>query len=350
LIFLIIIPFYNVWVCLLLFTFFAAAYFLSLVDAERRMLYISLQLVAISVMGGFFSLWELVLGFYPALVMGTLPTYRKITWMTGIMGVLFAGAATLYYFRFPEQWNLGWAPILFVLMWLPFLARMRKRSVEMSHRLHDANEEIARLVKNEERQRIARDLHDTLGHTLSSITLKSELVERLIDRAPEQAVREARELQTISRSVLSQVRELINDMQSIRIDDEWNRVRKICRSAGIAFESKGDAGVFEGPPITRNILCLCMRECVTNVVKHSCADRCMVEIREQPESFLLQVEDDGIGMNIENIESFGSGIVGMKERLLLIGGKLEVNSESAAGTKVIVTVPKVKNPAKMEES
>jgi signal transduction histidine kinase len=76
----------------------------------------------------------------------------------------------------------------------------------------------------------------------------------------------------------------------------------------------------------------------------------MVEIREQPESFLLQVEDDGIGMNIENIESFGSGIVGMKERLLLIGGKLEVNSESAAGTKVIVTVPKVKNPAKMEES
>src|SRR5690606_25541826 len=143
--------------------------------------------------------------FYPALVIGKYPSYRKITGMTVLVAVLFAGAVGIYFLRESNSLYLGWYSILLILFWLPYMARMIRKSHEMKLGLQHANDEISRLIKNEERQRIARDLHDTLGHTLSLLTLKGELVERLIPQNPDKASKEAREIQNISRSVLLQV-------------------------------------------------------------------------------------------------------------------------------------------------
>lgn len=349
-IFLIIIPFHDDWRVYLLFAIFSGSYLMSIYDARRRIFYIVVQLVVAAVLGGFFSLWELFLGFYPAIVMGMLSSYRMITGMTILMGGLFGSSALVFYIRSPGQWNLGWAPILFVLFWLPYLARSSKRTKVMSNKLEDANEEIARLIKNEERQRIARDLHDTLGHNLSMMTLKSELVERLVERDPSQAIQEAHELQSVSRSVLSQVRELINDMQSIEISDEAERARKLVESAGMAFTIICAPLSDGGPPIVRNILAMCLRECATNVVKHSLAAHCKVTMRKEPGAYKLIVEDDGVGIGAggESLEKFGNGLLGMKERLLLIGGKLEVLPGETKGTTISITVPKVVKPAGSE--
>lgn len=341
---LIIIP-QHTWYNYLLFFLFAAAHLISIMNAKHRTFYIIIQMVAIALQGAFYTPWELSFGFYPAMVIGMYPSYRKITGMTGLMAALFVTATGFFFLRFPDPSYLGWYSILLILFWLPYMERMRRKSQEMKMELQDANDEIARLIKNEERQRIARDLHDTLGHTLSLITLKSELVERLIARNPGQATEEAREVQSISRSVLLQVRELISDMQSINVGEECRRAAQICESAGLSFGLARNDQLSQAPPIIRNILSLCLRECVTNVVRHSGAGRCTITLKEEPEKYILQVEDDGVGIAKENHDQFGSGLLGMQERLLLIEGNLEMETGKTKGTKITIIVPKVKKSA-----
>ncbi|HBZ11654.1 MAG TPA: sensor histidine kinase [Bacillus bacterium] len=333
----------------LLFFIIATAHFISIMNAKHRTFFIIVQIVAVALWGAFISPWELSFGFYPALVIGKYPSYRKITGMTVLMAVLFAGSAGFYFLRESNSLYLGWYSILFILFLLPYMVRMIRKSHEIKLRLQHANDEISRLIKNEERQRIARDLHDTLGHTLSLITLKGELVERLIPRNPDQASKEAREVQNISRSVLLQVRELISDMQSIDLDEECQRAAQICESAGISFKLERNDELGGGPPIIRNILSLCLRECVTNVVKHSGARTCAIRLEEEPGRYILQVRDDGVGIVKENHDRFGSGLLGMKERLLLIEGKLEMTIGGTKGTKITIIVPKVKKPAITKE-
>lgn len=333
----------------LLFFIIATAHFISIMNAKHRTFFIIVQIVAVALWGAFISPWELSFGFYPALVIGKYPSYRKITGMTVLMAVLFAGSAGFYFLRESNSLYLGWYSILFILFLLPYMVRMIRKSHEIKLRLQHANDEISRLIKNEERQRIARDLHDTLGHTLSLITLKGELVERLIPRNPDQASKEAREVQNISRSVLLQVRELISDMQSIDLDEECQRAAQICESAGISFKLERNDELGGAPPIIRNILSLCLRECVTNVVKHSGARTCAIRLEEEPGRYILQVRDDGVGIVKENHDRFGSGLLGMKERLLLIEGKLEMTIGGTKGTKITIIVPKVKKPAITKE-
>lgn len=333
----------------LLFFIIATAHLISIMNAKHRTFFIIVQIVAVALWGAFISPWELSFGFYPALVIGKYPSYRKITGMTVLMAALFAGSAGFYFLRESDPLYLGWYSILFILFLLPYMVRMIRKSHEMNLRLQHANDEISRLIKNEERQRIARDLHDTLGHNLSLITLKGELVERLIPRNPDQASKEAREVQNISRSVLLQVRELISDMQSIDLDEEYRRAAKICESAGISFKLERNDELGGAPPIIRNILSLCLRECVTNVVKHSGARTCTIRLEEEPGRYILQVRDDGVGILKENHDRFGSGLLGMKERLLLIEGKLEMTTGETKGTNITIIVPKVKKPAITKE-
>ncbi|MFB4166830.1 sensor histidine kinase [Virgibacillus sp. JSM 102003] len=207
--------------------------------------------------------------------------------------------------------------------------------------MQKANKEITRLVKNAERQRIARDLHDTLGQTLSMITVKSELVERLITKDKEQAIAEVQDVQTISRSILLQVRELVSDMQSITIEDELNHAKSILQSAGIQFiYEKNTAASIE--PTIEHILGMCLRECITNVVNHSNADTCTISLEELQEKLVLVVKDDGKGLDKEytRFDEFGNGVLGMRERLLLIEGEINYESNQSQGTKVTITVPK----------
>ncbi|MBB6734599.1 sensor histidine kinase [Cohnella zeiphila] len=344
-----LIPLRPAWPELALFAAFVAAYRQSHIAAKGREWSIAAQIAALFFMGVLESPWLLSLGLYPAICMSLLPSYRRIAGMAGTMAACFCGSILWFGERASVPWSYAWLPLIAAVAILPFYLRMYRRSCELKGELRDANAEIARMVKNEERRRIARDLHDTLGHQLSLIALKSELAEKLAAREPDQAAEEARDVQRITRATLLQVRELVSDMQAIDIEEEFRQAEGILRSAGISFE-----GALGSPlktvPVVRNILGMCLRECVTNVVRHSGADRCEVFLREEPGSYVLSVQDNGGGMASDRgrLERFGNGLLGMKERLLLIEGKLDWNSDRARGTNVTITVPRIGKPNAME--
>ncbi|MEI0736615.1 sensor histidine kinase [Paenibacillus sp. JTLBN-2024] len=239
-------------------------------------------------------------------------------------------------------------PFMVVMMMSPFGMRSMYRQRQLETDLNEANERIAELVKREERLRISRDLHDTLGHTLSLITLKSQLVTRLIHRDPEKALLEAGEIEQTSRAALRQVRELVSGMRALTLTEELQACRRMLESAGIRLEAEGD---FESRAISglaQNILSMCLKESVTNIVKHSRADICSIALKQTESEINLTVSDNGIGLDgrAEGPRSDGNGLKGMRERLSLIDGSLEFSSRS--GFTVSIRVPVVKRKTSID--
>ncbi|MBM7554511.1 sensor histidine kinase [Thalassobacillus pellis] len=327
---------------LCLFTALALCYWQSITKPKHRKVFVVLQLLIVGVFGSLFSPWSLALAFYPALVIGMFFNEHSVRRYAGLMGLTFFLSLIVYHVLQQQAWYAYWLPVLLTILAIPFVVRMQRRTMVIHRELKTANEEITRLIKNEERQRISRDLHDSVGHTLSLITLKSELMERLIRLNPDEAIEEAKAVQGISRSVLLQIRELISDMQAVDIEEELQHAEEVFEWAKVSFQHENHISMEELSSITRNILGMCLRECTTNVLKHSGAGHCSVTLEEKGSSYVLQVEDDGKGFstNTNDVQNFGSGIHGMKERLLLIGGTLQIDT-SSAGTKITITVPKM---------
>jgi two-component system sensor histidine kinase DesK len=202
----------------------------------------------------------------------------------------------------------------------------------MNHKLRRANEEIEQLAKVAERERIARDLHDVLGHTLSVITLKSELAGKLIDRDPERAGKEIREVEEISRAALTDVRDAIRGYRSRGLTAELAHAKSTLETAGLSVQCDA-ATTVALPAMQESVLSLAVREAVTNVVRHAQARTCRMRLEQYNGSCRLQIQDDGLGGS--SLE--GNGLRGMRERVEMIGGTLQRSTES--GTTLIITLP-----------
>ncbi|SDX85901.1 sensor histidine kinase [Salimicrobium album] len=213
---------------------------------------------------------------------------------------------------------------------LPFTVRYRRNQEILEDALEDANERISQLVVTEERERIARDLHDTLGQKLSMIGLKSELAGKLIEQKPAQAKDEMRDIHDTARTALKEVREMVSDMRAASLEDEWIRARQMIETAGMTFEESGAPGSVHLPPLIEHVLSMCLKEAVTNVTRHSNASVCQIAIDQGEEDTLLTVTDDGDGFSKDEY-SDGSGLKGMKERLEFVNGtlKIEQNAKTA---------------------
>ncbi|WP_088834590.1 sensor histidine kinase [Paenibacillus tyrfis] len=337
------LPFRAAWIGYASVAILAFAFRQALWNRERRFVYALIQITSVAVLGYVYTPSFLYFGFYCIMAIGMLSTVRKVSFTVAYMVAAFGLTMYLFYEKVGEAVQFDFVPTLIILAVLPFAMRSQRKAEELRKQLRHANDEIERLIKNEERQRIARDLHDTLGHTLSLITLKGELVERLIPHDPERAVQEARDIQTTSRTVLKQVRELISDMRAVHLSDELWQAGEILSSAGIGFETAGDAERIRTTPVVMNILSMCLREAVTNVVKHSRAKHCKVELMEKSGSYVLKVHDDGVGIDGagSKLGQAGSGLLGMKERLSLIEGTLEFSKQEETGTTLTITVPNV---------
>jgi two-component system sensor histidine kinase DesK len=202
----------------------------------------------------------------------------------------------------------------------------------MNRRLRKANEEIEHLAKVAERERIARDLHDVLGHTLSVITLKSELAGKLIERDPERAGKEIREVEQISRQALSDVRDAIRGYRAKGLVAELAQAKSILETAGLTVQCD-TATTMKLPAVQESVLALAVREAVTNVVRHANARSCRLRLEQQNGSCRLEIADDGQGFS--SIE--GNGLRGMRERVEMLGGTLERRNSS--GTTLMITLP-----------
>ncbi|MCY7966748.1 sensor histidine kinase [Bacillus haynesii] len=308
--------------------------------------WLAIQLSIILIYTVFYDINLVFLGFFSANFIGY---YReKKTFRRGLASLVVVLVAPFIYHLLndPSLQNqlFYFLPFLVIMLISPYGIRSMNRRMELEQKLDEANQQIKELVKREERVRIARDLHDTLGHTLSLLTLKSQLVQRTIASDPERARKEAREMETTSRAALKQVRELVSDMKTATIAEELIHIQQILRAADITFEYMGGSDFSNIPPVTQNIVSMCIREAATNVVKHSRATHCIISISQTDEKISITIKDDGVGMDQQT--PFGNGLRGMKERLALIDGALDVSTHN--GTVLTIAVPIVKKAERKE--
>ncbi|MGO8795260.1 MAG: sensor histidine kinase [Candidatus Sulfotelmatobacter sp.] len=200
-----------------------------------------------------------------------------------------------------------------------------------NRKLIKAQEEIEHLATVAERERIARDLHDVLGHTLSVIILKSELAGKLMERDPQRAGSEIREVEQISRQALSEVRDAIRGYRAQGLPAEIAQAKATLETAGVKV--KCDVVRLSLPALQEGVLSMAVKEAVTNVVRHAHAHNCNLRLQQQNGSCRLEIEDDGRGGS----QNEGNGLRGMRERVEMLGGTLNRNCE--AGTKITITLP-----------
>jgi two-component system, NarL family, sensor histidine kinase DesK len=222
--------------------------------------------------------------------------------------------------------------------------------IKLMRELSKAREAVAKLAANEERLRLARDMHDLTGQSLSMITLKSELAARLLRRLPESPERdrvgeEIQQVADVSRQTLHDIRDAISGYRRPTLAVEVITARTALESAGITPHDDPRLTLLSGTfdPDAEAALAWCLREAVTNVVRHSGAQNCFISLIQGKAALSLEVRDDGAGMsqaaaNGAGPAGAGTGLHGMSERLQAVGGQLEVRPGDR-GFRLVATVP-----------
>ena len=199
--------------------------------------------------------------------------------------------------------------------------------------LRAARAEVAQHATDRERSRIARDLHDLLGHSLSLITLKGELATRLLpEGAP--GVDEVRDMVGLSREALQQVRVAVSGYRQPTLATELMAARVALRAAGMDLEVQQDVGALDRE--TEAVLGWVIREGCTNVIRHSGAKHCRIHLTRNPGELKIEVANDG--WRVPQVPA-GNGLRGLEERLSALGGTLDAFALPTAGFRLVATVP-----------
>lgn len=214
---------------------------------------------------------------------------------------------------------------------LAFLMLHFARKAELNAELRRTQSEMAQLARVAERERIARDLHDLLGHTLSAIVVKAELAARLAGRDSERAEKEMKEVETIAREALAEVRTAVQGYRTRGLRSEVERARALLGNAGL--EVMVEYGVEDMGGSREEVLAMVLKEAVTNVLRHSAARHCALRVKQEGGGVAMVVEDDGVGAGREE----GNGIAGMRARVAEAGGRFAL--VTSGGTKLEVWVP-----------
>lgn len=212
-----------------------------------------------------------------------------------------------------------------------FIARQKRADTK----LRMAHEEIEQLAAVAERERIARDLHDVLGHTLSVIVLKAELAGRLIERDPQRAVQEIADVEKTARTALSEVREAIGGYRSQGLPAEMELARNTLHAAGVALACESPLPQLHAAEET--VLCLAVREAVTNIVRHAQATHCRIRFTTSGDGYhSLLITDDGAHPKLHEVHE-GNGLRGMRERVQSLGGRLSITTDP--GVTLLIEFP-----------
>lgn len=226
---------------------------------------------------------------------------------------------------------VAWGSMAFLTVGVGIGNLITALRIRANKRLGVAHDQIEHLAKVAERERIARDLHDVLGHTLSVVVLKSELAGKLAGTDAEGARREIGEVEQIARQALAEVREAIRGYRTDGIAAEIARARRALDAAGVRLD--WEAQSLRLAPTHESVLSLVLREAVTNILRHAGATQCRLELAADSRGTHLTVHDNGRGAN----EYAGNGLRGMRERVEALGGRLQI--DSSQGTRLTVEIP-----------
>ena len=285
--------------------------------------------IALFVVGGSEN-WIVILALTAAACGSFIVTPRPA--MVG--GVACAGAglavAVWQHFGFGNT-----AVVIIVPLMSAFFAYTAGKRNEMVADLRQTRAELARVAVAEERLRIARDLHDLLGHSLSLITLKAELSRRMLDTDTASAAREMGELEAVARQSLSDVREAVAGYRQPDLMTELGAARQLLTAAGLECQITSPADL-SLPADVDIVLAWTVREGVTNVVRHARATCAAVRITTVGQGVMAEISDNGQG---HGPGPAGSGLAGLGERVRQLGGSLIAGPAPSAGFRLQVTIP-----------
>lgn len=251
--------------------------------------------------------------------------YLGTTALTLVLTVLFVQPSPYF-----------WIPAALGMLVIGLLGtEVRRRETETSH-LRMARAEVEALARIAERERIARDLHDLLGQSLSLVSLKAELAQRLVGRDTERALQELADIHQVARQSLSEVRTAV---QGYRVGNgaglrhELDNARKALDAAGVELKCDEDLEPLarELDPEHEAVVALALREGVTNVVRHAAAQTCRVSFVVDEAAFGVEIRDDGRGAR----RGLGNGLSGMRDRVESLGGRFELSGESGTTIRLL---------------
>ena len=259
---------------------------------------------------------------------------------------VFPGPSNLAYAGWAMLANLGLLVLVMALgwpwqqfVWAPVLTLIIVATVAAAHS-NDARESL--LLRSQaavraqasaaERERIGRDLHDLLGHTLSLITLKLELSRKLADADPQRSRQEADDAEAVARQALAQVRAAVTGMRATDLHGEIASAGLLLESRGVSWQAHAPPPL---PPGLDTALSLVLREAVTNIARHADASTARLQFVVAGDVLQMIISDDGRGIGTRR----GNGLTGMRERVEAVDGVLSIDGGRGIGSQLTVSVP-----------
>lgn len=305
---------------------FLTLYFRGFWERGVRLMVIIAAITALGAMYWPFNPGASSFFIYAAAFAGDLqPTRRAIQLIALIEGVVLLQTIVLRAPWYNFIWPLVFSPLIGAIN-----VHYRQRKTANA-KLQLAHDEIERLAKAAERERIARDLHDLLGHTLTVIIVKSELASKLAERNVDAARKEIRDVERISRDALTQVRAAVRGYRESGLRHELESAREALHTAGI--DARISADTVTMPASHEAVLALAIREAVTNVVRHARARHCDITVAQNGPDCIATIRDDGVGGKAAP----GTGLTGMRERVESLGGTMR--HDGSSGMTLTIVLP-----------
>lgn len=329
------------WFWLMMLIVFCGLYVLVVEVNRWRKVTIPLELIVTGIFALFNANDYLIIfpGWQVPFILGRRPKKYFYWFISGYYAFLFGGLLRDYWLNpaiFVHWQSSDLMGLLFPII-SPFLSYTFTRSMWRQRQLNQANRRLEAIVQRDERERIARDLHDTLGQSFSMITLKTELAKKLLVKAPTKVPAELDDIAKTSRENLQLVRSIVNDLHQHSLSEVLLTQSRNLATANIWLSTTGEAAATQWPTAIQGRFAAVLTEAITNVLRHAHASQVQLTFSETAATFQVVLVDDGRGGGLERPGS--NGITGMRARMLEDDGTFQI-SQPGHGTRIVLTLPK----------
>ncbi|MQS90167.1 sensor histidine kinase [Companilactobacillus mishanensis] len=329
---------YPKWIAIILLLIFAKLYRDSYYYSKYEFLKIIIELIIVLIVG--IASQNPILFIYIAWQIGSMNLSKKKFAVYTTLFLLVCAVSigySIYTSKSTSVYEIIYTT--FFAIGSPFIARSLKNSYLRRASLSQNNDRLETIIKQAERGRIAKDLHDNLGQSFSLITLKAELAEKLMSKDQEKAAKELQDIAETSRQDLNLVRQIVADLNKQTIAEVMTIEEKNLKTANIFMHTENESSSVNWPDSVQNTLAAIIKESVTNMIRYSKASMSEFNFDETADSYQLKISDNGVGIQDKRDNSFG--IKGMDQRVKSLKGTISIASNN--GTVLNISIPKETN-------
>ena len=317
----------NIMAIFALFAAFIFLYSKAVYAKGNSVIPLLISMTALTALGTYFTPGTQTLFGYIAFIAGFNLSIKRsslaIVFLWSVIlitGYVFAHANVYFY-----------APSILISLGLFVFGSSTQRDVIHALKEAKSQEKIEQLATIAERERIARDLHDVIGHSLSSIALKSELAEKLIAlNEIDKASAEIKVVAAMSREILSEVREAVSGLKQLNLSTKIKELTNELSNQGLVVETQYELSEINST--IESSLVLILTEAVTNIMRHSDANNVYIHLYEQHQNIHLSVKDNGKQTSFQK----GNGLLGINERCLALNGEFIIHNEDGFNLEIVL--------------